>query len=164
MGVEPTERRFPDVPLALKARRVTGPYSLPHPDYNCHSVGREHEIRAFSRAVLPCTARCVNASPLFCSMRPLGGIAFGLRDAPAEPHRHFVCSMRERIDCSLLDTPVGRIDCSQLDAPAELSRSTYQSVILRLNSSVTRGQAIPVPSSAPRVLLQSNRGSPVRYR
>ena len=29
MGVEPTERRFPDVPLALKARRVTGPYSLP---------------------------------------------------------------------------------------------------------------------------------------
>jgi hypothetical protein len=29
VGVEPTERRFPDVPLALKARRVTGPYSLP---------------------------------------------------------------------------------------------------------------------------------------
>ena len=30
MGVEPTERRFPDVPQALKARRVTGPYSLPN--------------------------------------------------------------------------------------------------------------------------------------
>ncbi len=29
MGVEPTERRFPDAPQALKARRVTGPYSLP---------------------------------------------------------------------------------------------------------------------------------------
>ncbi len=29
MGVEPTGRRFPDIPLALKARRVTGPYSLP---------------------------------------------------------------------------------------------------------------------------------------
>ena len=30
VGVEPTGRQFPDVPLALKARRVTGPYSLPH--------------------------------------------------------------------------------------------------------------------------------------
>ena len=29
VGVEPTERRSPDAPLALKARRVTGPYSLP---------------------------------------------------------------------------------------------------------------------------------------
>ena len=42
VGVEPTGRRFPDVPLALKARRVTGPYSLPHPDYNGHSIGREN--------------------------------------------------------------------------------------------------------------------------
>ena len=30
MGVEPTGRRFPDAPQALKARRVTGPYSLPN--------------------------------------------------------------------------------------------------------------------------------------
>src|SRR5215813_10154388 len=29
VGVEPTGRRFPDAPQALKARRVTGPYSLP---------------------------------------------------------------------------------------------------------------------------------------
>src|SRR5215471_21471617 len=30
VGVEPTGRRFPDAPQALKARRVTGPYSLPN--------------------------------------------------------------------------------------------------------------------------------------
>jgi len=49
VGVEPTERRFPDAPQALKARRVTGPYSLPGraSDYNetigC-SVATKYEI------------------------------------------------------------------------------------------------------------------------
>ena len=39
VGVEPTGRRFPDIPLALKARRVTGPYSLPSKSIITITVG-----------------------------------------------------------------------------------------------------------------------------
>jgi len=44
VGVEPTERRFPDAPQALKARRVTGPYSLP--------IGYYREIMATKYEIL----------------------------------------------------------------------------------------------------------------
>ena len=50
MGVEPTGRRFPDVPLALKARRVTGPYSLPPEDYNQQALWEEMPDHRHPRA------------------------------------------------------------------------------------------------------------------
>ena len=43
MGVEPTGRRFPDAPQALKARRVTGPYSLPKIHYR-ENMTTKYEI------------------------------------------------------------------------------------------------------------------------
>lgn len=43
VGVEPTERRFPDAPQALKARRITGPYSLP-PRYYKEEMATKYEI------------------------------------------------------------------------------------------------------------------------
>jgi len=39
VGVEPTGRRFPAAPQALKARRVTGPYSLPNRRESTSALG-----------------------------------------------------------------------------------------------------------------------------
>lgn len=43
MRVERTERRFPDAPQALKARRVTGLYSLPAAYYR-RNMSTKYEI------------------------------------------------------------------------------------------------------------------------